>query len=261
MDDAARCRADADEAIRAYKTILQPSSTSARPARASGSPTRSARTAASSPRSPARPMRRRSRRSTCRLIFAICHFAPHERDAVPRRLSRAHPGKAPIGEPARRARHLSLTCPTSATTSRTPRSTARSTSSSTASPASPARAADDHRGRIDMKKLINAVDTVLTESLDGFVAAHSDILVARRRATNSCAARTLKPGKVALISGGGSGHEPLHGGLRRPRHARRRLPRPGLHLADARPDGRPRPSGGQRRRRACSSSRTTRATS
>ncbi|MDX8431846.1 dihydroxyacetone kinase subunit DhaK [Mesorhizobium abyssinicae] len=63
-----------------------------------------------------------------------------------------------------------------------------------------------------MKKFINAVDTVLTESLDGFVAAHSDILVlgdehkfVRRRA--------LKPGKVALISGGGSGHEPLHGGL------------------------------------------------
>ena len=88
-----------------------------------------------------------------------------------------------------------------------------------------------------MKKLINAVDDVLTESLDGFVAAHSDILelgdghkFVRRK--------TLKPGKVALISGGGSGHEPLHGGLRRPRHARRRLSRPGLHLADARPDGR-----------------------
>ena len=63
-----------------------------------------------------------------------------------------------------------------------------------------------------MKKLINAVDDVLTESLDGFVAAHADILelgdghkFVRRR--------TLKPGKVALISGGGSGHEPLHGGF------------------------------------------------
>ena len=63
-----------------------------------------------------------------------------------------------------------------------------------------------------MKKLINAVENVLTESLDGFVAAHSDILVlgdghkfVRRR--------ELKSGKVALISGGGSGHEPLHAGL------------------------------------------------
>ncbi len=63
-----------------------------------------------------------------------------------------------------------------------------------------------------MKKFINAVDDVLTESLDGFAAAHSDIVTLggghkfiRRKA--------LKPGKVALISGGGSGHEPLHGGL------------------------------------------------
>jgi dihydroxyacetone kinase-like protein len=63
-----------------------------------------------------------------------------------------------------------------------------------------------------MKKLINGVDTILTESLDGLVAAHSDILelgpehqFVRRK--------TLKPGKVALISGGGSGHEPLHAGL------------------------------------------------
>ncbi|MBZ9760461.1 dihydroxyacetone kinase subunit DhaK [Mesorhizobium sp. CA8] len=63
-----------------------------------------------------------------------------------------------------------------------------------------------------MKKFINSVDTVLAESLDGFAAAHADILVLgddrkfiRRRA--------LKPGKVALISGGGSGHEPLHGGF------------------------------------------------
>jgi len=63
-----------------------------------------------------------------------------------------------------------------------------------------------------MKKLINAVDTVLSESLDGFAAAHADIvtlgtdrLFVRRK--------TLKPGKVALLSGGGSGHEPLHAGF------------------------------------------------
>ena len=31
--------------------------------------------------------------------------------------------------------------------------------------------------------------------------------------TSSCAAHALKPGKVALISGGGSGHEPLHAGF------------------------------------------------
>ena len=63
-----------------------------------------------------------------------------------------------------------------------------------------------------MKKCINAVDTVLTESLDGFVAAHSDILVLGDE-HKFVRRKELKPGKVALISGGGSGHEPLHGGL------------------------------------------------
>jgi dihydroxyacetone kinase-like protein len=63
-----------------------------------------------------------------------------------------------------------------------------------------------------VKKLINAPDTVLAESLDGFAAAHADIVTLDperkfvRRAS-------LKPGKVALISGGGSGHEPLHAGF------------------------------------------------
>jgi dihydroxyacetone kinase-like protein len=63
-----------------------------------------------------------------------------------------------------------------------------------------------------VKKLINQVDTILTESLDGFCAAHRDLVVlgadhkfVRRR--------DLKSGKVALISGGGSGHEPLHAGF------------------------------------------------
>ena len=63
-----------------------------------------------------------------------------------------------------------------------------------------------------MKKLINHVDTVLTESLDGFAAAHADI-VTLGAAHQFVRRRTLKPGKVALISGGGSGHEPLHAGF------------------------------------------------
>ena len=63
-----------------------------------------------------------------------------------------------------------------------------------------------------MKKLINSTDTVLEESLDGLAAAHADILQlgAERKFVRR---RTLKPGKVALISGGGSGHEPLHAGF------------------------------------------------
>ena len=63
-----------------------------------------------------------------------------------------------------------------------------------------------------MKKLINDVDSVLSESLDGFAAAHADI-VTLGEAWQFVRRRTLKPGKVALISGGGSGHEPLHAGF------------------------------------------------
>lgn len=63
-----------------------------------------------------------------------------------------------------------------------------------------------------MKKFLNSIDTVLTESLDGLVAAHSDIL-ALGDEHKFVRRKILKPGKVALISGGGSGHEPLHGGL------------------------------------------------
>src|SRR5258707_14880379 len=63
-----------------------------------------------------------------------------------------------------------------------------------------------------MKKLINSADTVLEESLDGFAAAHADI-VALGAEHKFVRRRALKAGKVALISGGGSGHEPLHAGF------------------------------------------------
>src|SRR5258708_36025912 len=63
-----------------------------------------------------------------------------------------------------------------------------------------------------MKKLINGTDNLLTESLDGFAAAHADI-VALDPEHKFVRRRTLKQGKVALISGGGSGHEPLHAGF------------------------------------------------
>jgi dihydroxyacetone kinase-like protein len=63
-----------------------------------------------------------------------------------------------------------------------------------------------------MKKLINDVETLLAESLDGFAAAHADI-VALGAERQFVRRRAVKPGKVALISGGGSGHEPLHAGF------------------------------------------------
>lgn len=63
-----------------------------------------------------------------------------------------------------------------------------------------------------MKKLINTPERVIPESLDGLLGAHRDIL-AMGAEHKFIARKTLKPGKVALISGGGSGHEPMHGGF------------------------------------------------
>src|SRR5205814_3693136 len=62
-----------------------------------------------------------------------------------------------------------------------------------------------------MKKLINAPDEVLTDALAGVAAAHPALRV---NLHDRYIARTggPTPGKVALVSGGGSGHEPLHGG-------------------------------------------------
>ncbi len=63
-----------------------------------------------------------------------------------------------------------------------------------------------------MKKFINSVDSMLAESLDGFAAAHADIVVlgAERKFVRR---RSPNPNKVTLVSGGGSGHEPLHAGF------------------------------------------------
>jgi len=63
-----------------------------------------------------------------------------------------------------------------------------------------------------MKKLINAPDTVISESLDGFAAAHAD-LVTLGEERKFVRRRTLSQGKVGIVSGGGSGHEPLHAGF------------------------------------------------
>ena len=63
-----------------------------------------------------------------------------------------------------------------------------------------------------MKKFITHVDDVLTESLAGFAAAHGDLVVLNQEPV-FVRRKALKAGKVALISGGGSGHEPLHSGF------------------------------------------------
>ncbi len=63
-----------------------------------------------------------------------------------------------------------------------------------------------------MKKLINSVDSILEQSLAGFCEAHADIVTLGEEAKFVHRA-SLKKGKVGLISGGGSGHEPLHAGF------------------------------------------------
>ncbi len=63
-----------------------------------------------------------------------------------------------------------------------------------------------------MKKFINRPDTFLEESLRGFASAHADLLELDP-ALRFVRRRRLSEGKVALVSGGGAGHEPLHIGF------------------------------------------------
>jgi phosphoenolpyruvate---glycerone phosphotransferase subunit DhaK len=63
-----------------------------------------------------------------------------------------------------------------------------------------------------MKIFVNDVDQLLVESLSGFAAAHQDLVHLQLDPHYVTRAQTSK-NKVALISGGGSGHEPLHNGF------------------------------------------------
>src|ERR1043165_7219988 len=63
-----------------------------------------------------------------------------------------------------------------------------------------------------MKKLMNTAESMLHESLAGFARCHADI-VALDDEWRFIRRREVQRGKVALISGGGSGHEPLHAGF------------------------------------------------
>jgi phosphoenolpyruvate---glycerone phosphotransferase subunit DhaK len=63
-----------------------------------------------------------------------------------------------------------------------------------------------------MKKLINQPDDVVRESLEGFAAAHADLVRVNLDPFFVVRAGAPVAGKVGVISGGGSGHEPMHGG-------------------------------------------------
>jgi phosphoenolpyruvate---glycerone phosphotransferase subunit DhaK len=64
-----------------------------------------------------------------------------------------------------------------------------------------------------MKKIINDPETVVQDALRGMQAAHSDLLSVHYDPAVVVRADAPVQGKVAIISGGGSGHEPLHGGF------------------------------------------------
>jgi dihydroxyacetone kinase-like protein len=64
-----------------------------------------------------------------------------------------------------------------------------------------------------MKKFLNEPSDVVRESLTGLAAAHGDLLRYDAQAQIVVRADAPVQGKVALVSGGGSGHEPLHGGF------------------------------------------------
>ncbi|WP_058234354.1 dihydroxyacetone kinase subunit DhaK [Devriesea agamarum] len=64
-----------------------------------------------------------------------------------------------------------------------------------------------------MKKLINTADTVVADALRGMAAAHPHHLRVDHEHRVVLRATPKQRGKVALVSGGGSGHEPLHGGF------------------------------------------------
>ncbi len=64
-----------------------------------------------------------------------------------------------------------------------------------------------------MKKLINEPQDVVRESLAGLAAAHADILSVHYDPDYVVRANGPVKGKVTLVSGGGSGHEPLHAGF------------------------------------------------
>jgi phosphoenolpyruvate---glycerone phosphotransferase subunit DhaK len=64
-----------------------------------------------------------------------------------------------------------------------------------------------------MKKLINDAENVVRESLQGVEAAHPDLVKVMYDPNLVVRADAPVQGKVGLLSGGGSGHEPMHGGF------------------------------------------------
>ena len=64
-----------------------------------------------------------------------------------------------------------------------------------------------------MKKLINVVENILYEQLEGMALAHPQLIDVHFDPHYIVRRQSSPAGKVAIVSGGGSGHEPMHGGF------------------------------------------------
>src|SRR4051812_33276523 len=64
-----------------------------------------------------------------------------------------------------------------------------------------------------MKKLINSPDDVVAEALRGMAAAHPGLLRVHLDPNYVARADARAAGRVAVVPGGGRGHEPMHGGF------------------------------------------------
>jgi hypothetical protein len=62
-----------------------------------------------------------------------------------------------------------------------------------------------------LKKLINTPETEVKDAMAGMAAAHSDLIRVEYDPNVIIRKDAPRKGKVGLVSGGGSGHEPLHG--------------------------------------------------
>ena len=150
-------------------------------------------------------------------IFEICHFSPRRARALPRRLSRgpSRAGAAGRRRPRDAPRQLRI-CRARPRRRRRATVEARSAISPTHRPrltSAPSDGRDERKGRKRHEE---------TDQRRRRRADREPRRLRRRpcrhrrrsaRSASSCAARSSKPGKVALISGGGSGHEPLHAGF------------------------------------------------
>ena len=64
-----------------------------------------------------------------------------------------------------------------------------------------------------MKKFINDPDDIVKEVLEGIALAHPDLVRVHFDPNFIVRSDAPVPGKVGIVSGGGSGHEPMHGGF------------------------------------------------